>query len=587
MRGGIRSLVTLAVASLALAGCGPAVSSTVDARAGSAGPVGDAVTGAAVVELLRDSWVSDGDRGYFLDAVRSRSGTPMSLYRTRWWLRLGSTGPGGTAGVGGTTGVRPDSLRSWLAPALDGRLSGSGLPAVAQVDYAVAALSSVRATVDAARVARTVEALRRHGQYRGSAGADSPDWGSTAVAVRVLTELRLPVPAEVVDAAADRLRELAAGTTTQAQLSEAVSLIEIAGHLGPGFAGRVPSVPGLAAGADQALAAMRPDAVWLSARSALRQAAAQLGGSLPPVDPASCAGLVGGTGGVRLPGQAVDDPQATYYAVQLGCRGARVPAPPAHSRAGWPEPDAGTEALGASVVGLRLARLLGIADAFAAPLDRQARSVWLPVARHEDRPVDLANLALLGAALGAGSRLGAQVAAALPVDPAARTDAELLVRLVALRYTPAGPAHRSARTWIRAAADRGRSDSGDSDRSMVRAGWLVLAADLLGDPALRTRAMAEAAALRVAPGRYAGGRPADGAPLAASFTASLTGVRLDAPAPADDVRKGWTLAGFCAVDRCAETRSDLAHLDHPSLRSLYALAVADRHAYDQLFPIAF
>ncbi|MFD5586079.1 hypothetical protein ACFWII_20015 [Streptomyces sp. NPDC127063] len=569
------SATALAALAAFAAACGPSGAGDTPRPGGP--PAAQAVAPAVRVdarELLRDAWVTDGRRGYFVDGADSAAASPFSLYETAWRLRLAAR-----SGQDPHRLVDAGRLRRWTAAAERGRLDGSGLPAVAQVDLAVDALLTSGGTVDRAAVSATLEALRSGGGYRTAPAADRTDPGSTAVAVRVLTRLGLPVP-EPVRAAVPRDLAALPGAAAADVPGRVVPVLQTAAALGVTGADRARAAR-LAEAAQASLARLDADAVRLSAEGALREAAGRLGAHLPPFDAATCDGRVLPDGGVGLPGARESDPQATYWALTLGCSAVRAPAPGAHSRAGWPGEQAREGALGASAAAVAVARSTGTTAEFAAPLARQVREVWLPRTARP-APYDTAELVdrvdLRQIARALGPAVAADVARRLPAPAVsgvpATDDARLLLSTLDARGdVTAEKALCAAGSPLRASA-AGRAAGG----SLVRAAWLAAAAETCHDPALRARAVATARTARLADAVYrAGSGP--------SFEASVIGTWIERPRT--DAAAAWERAGLCRADRCAETPAALRAADHVPLRTLAALLTARTGHYDTLFPLAF
>ncbi|MFD9307555.1 hypothetical protein ACFWCB_33585 [Streptomyces sp. NPDC060048] len=527
--------------------------------------------------LLLDSWVSDGERGWFVDGAQSAANSPFSLYETAWRLRL--------AEQAGTPDVRVEAARLtlWTAAAEEGRMASSGLPAVAQIALAVDARLTAGSGVDSDRVARTLESLRSGGGYRTGPSAAAADPGSTAVALRVLTRLGLPVPAPVREANRAALAAMTASDTA-ANPNAAAALLQSAGIL-RGSTAVPPHTAELVTATHRALTALGADPVRLASEAALRGAAEQLGVPLPAFDPATCAGLVRPDGGVALPGAARSDPQATSVALGLGCAGVRAPEAGAHSRAGWPAEQAAEGALSASAAAVALANGTGSLARFAPGLDRQVREVWLPAAAGRGAPYDTAalvervDLRLIGKVIG-GAAAG-EVDRTLPAPSTegikSDDDARLLLSAIDLRgSTAAASLVCEAGSVYRTAA--AAASAPGAGHSVVRGAWLRAAAQECGDPELARQAAAEAAAQRVGEGVYRAGENA-------SFEASVLG--LWAERPAADAVAGWTRAGLCSGDRCAETPQALNTADHTPLRTLAVLRAARTADFEALFPLAF
>ncbi|WP_189710573.1 hypothetical protein [Streptomyces anandii] len=522
-------------------------------------------------ELLRDSWVTDGRRGWFVDGAASTAQPPFSLYETAWRLRL-------TALHAARPAVDHERLRLWVRAAERGRLDSSGLPPVAQVDLAVDALLTSGGTADRADVGRTLEALRQGGGYRTAPSAARTDPGSTAVAVRVLSRLGLPVPEPVRQANSAALQAVPVREAATAP-GEVVPVLQTAALLGVTGADRTRAAA-LATAAARALSAYPVEPVRLAWEGALRDAAPRLGARLPAFPAAACDGHVLPDGGIGLPGARQGDPQATYWALRLGCSAVRVPAAGAHSRAGWPAGQTDQTALSATAAALALARRTGQSAEFAGPLARQVREVWLPRERRPApydtaRLVDRVDLRLVARALGGA--LAREVDRGLPAPSLrgvrATDDARLLLTALDAADSPA-----ARRTMCATGSPLRPAGAAGGGASIVRAARLAAAADLCHDPALARRARAGAAAVRAGTALYRSG-------TALSFEASVMGTWIERPRA--DAVTAWTRAGLCTGDLCAETPARLRTADHTPLRTLAALMAARAGDYGALFPVAF
>jgi hypothetical protein len=534
----VRFLSVVAAAALATTlagGCG---------RAAPRRPAAVAtITPDQVRASLTDSWVSDGRRGYFVDNAHSAAHPPFDLYQTYWRLRLAQWS--GHAG----DGVSAGAVQAWTGGALTGDLAVSGLPAIAQIDYAIRMLGLLHGKADASRVAKAVERLRSGGLYRIDATA-APDWGATALAVDVLTRIGAQVPAPVLAA----VRAALGGPPPGGGLPQLVALLRTAGELGPRATGSVPAtvLEGLVHTAYVTLsdAAPKADAVWLTQQDDLRTTAKLLGLTMPAVAAQSCDRLVGADGGVRLPGQPGPDPQATLAALEAGCRTARVPADTAHAPGGWPNREAVADAVRASTAGMRVAREAGVTGRFAAPLRRQVAEVWAPANRGPAATpgtrVERTNLRILAGLLGGAA--ASAVVRALPA-PALGGDGDfaMLGYLLDLTYpSPSRPEQARAKATVLSRA------AGNGSPSMIRAAWLESAARMFAEPALHQRALAVVRSLR--PATPAGGGLTD--------VAIGSWVARTAPTPAPAQGAGAPLADLAVV-------------------------LAVRHgAFDELFPVA-
>jgi hypothetical protein len=318
---------------------------------------------------LMDRWVTDGRRGFFAGSPRQPLQASFSLYETMWRLslrRLRGDGAGW---------LDPSRMAAWIDDALDGSMTGSGLPVIGQLWYGVRVLRQAGAPVSAGRVSRVLGMLRAGGRYRGTVSS-GPDWGSTALAVRLLTTLCLPVPQPVVTDAGAALTVWDTEAVPTARLPWLVCLLQIAADLGGRLRGRVdPAVTGrLAVSAERILAATPPGPVWLSQLAALRDAERGLGiGGIRPPDPVALERALAAGDQAR---SQLSDPQALYYAIELGWQAGPVEI--AHSRVGWPKRGAVAQGLASSVAALRTAAEFGVHATFAPQLRRQLAEVWQP-----------------------------------------------------------------------------------------------------------------------------------------------------------------------------------------------------------------
>ena len=479
-------------------------------RARADGDTGAAVAAAAfpdVAGLLRDAWVSDGAQGYFVDNPLGAQQPVFDLYQTRWELEAHPVRLDGAA------------VTAWTADALLGQAPSTGLPAIAQIQYAVRIRQLAGVPVSGAERQAVQQALGRlhgGGGYASGAG-EQPDLGSTAEALQILGAVGLPVPAGI---------ELpAAGATLS--LSEALSVVEIRAALGQ-------DVRTAAAQLEAALAKTTPDALWLSAQYALRQLPGS--GGLPSLADGACGNAVSRDGAVSLPGQHGSDPQATFYAVRLGCAGARESAAAPHSRAGWPTAQAAAGSAAASLAALRLAGDAGLTTQYAAPLRRELAAVWLPAAVSAtgdgtDAVVRRLDVRLLGVGLGVELHGLPVPDGVVPENPAAR--------LPALEEVSLAPS-AAARQRLRQAVAQDRTAA----PSMADAVWLELAAGVLGDADLGHRARQEAGRLCSAAGSSR--RCAESSGGAASLSATALGLWILRPVGATAAEPGWTAAGMAA-----------------------------------------
>jgi hypothetical protein len=507
-----------------------------------------------------------------VDVARAATDPAFSLYETYWQLRL-------AARCGrGSGGVRAASVQAWLGPALDGQLDASGLPPVAQIDYATQILGLLGGSTDAAGVARAIERLRAGGGYRTGPAAAAPDWGSTALAVSVLNRLGLQVPAAVLRSAT---AAAVAGPAGGESLPQLIALAQLAAQLAPGPGSTLLAAAQRLVGiADRGLqvTGQRPDAAWLVLAAGLRQAAAALGTAVTAAGRQVGGRLAGARdGGVPLPGQLDADPQATFAALELGCPA--WPRVTARSRAGWPPPAAAADP-GPSAAALRIAREIGFAGRFREPLRRQLDEVWLWQANTaDDAAARMRRVNLRQLAAGLGPQVSRRAARSLPrpvFGPGhdAGGDAALLLALLELASSAPLPAERAAAmSYSLAAARRGGAPV------LIRAAWLALAGRLFDDPVVYGQGACLARRLRWGEGVYAASPAA-----APSLTASAMGVWIERPA--DHVLLHWRAAGICPDRESGATGERPSAAGQLSLRALAIMLAARRRRYGELLPFA-
>jgi hypothetical protein len=507
-----------------------------------------------MVATLADAWVSDGQRGYFVDgAPRWHSGA-MSLYRTRWNLRL--------AGASALD-VRLDSARvaEWLDPAFDEATSPTGLPELTVLEYAVDVANLVGAPLDRARVLAAVERLRLGSGYRPGAGA-MPNWGSNATAVRIHRWLGERPPGPVTAAARKALHSTdPQRLTPDLVVNDVVPQLEI-------VASDPPDEPDIdltrryVKEASQILAAAPIDAVWLSAEVALYDAAKSVGVSLPATRPAACDRLLGTDGKVRFGGATRPDPQATHLAQRFGCPNVDARPDPEHGRIGWPDERVQAQSLGGTVAAMRIAQHLGVENQYLPQVMATVRDRWLPQhnSSPQPNPADVGRLReLMSYDTAHTAALSVADASIHQPSVASGNAVSVAILMWALAADPPSPQRTAAvhNTIASLTPDRGPS--------MIAAASLELAARLLADTTMHSRAERMARQLRIAAGIY---RLADNGNRSdvGSLVASAIGIWIEAvPRP----QQAWVDAGFCNSHGCAESAVDLA-AGSTSLRSLAA-----------------
>jgi hypothetical protein len=505
-----------------------------------------------MVATLADAWVSDGQRGYFVDgAARWHSGA-ISLYRTRWNLRLAAAS---------APDVRLNGARvaAWLDPAFDGAASPTGLPELTVLEYAVDIAKLLGVPFDRAKVIAAVERLRLGPGYRAGAGA-APNWGSTATVVRIQRWLGERPPGPVTAAAREALhRTDPQRLTPDLVVNDVVPQLEILASE-PSDEPDIDLTRHYVTVASQILDPAPIDAVWLSAEVALHSAAKSLGVSLPATRPAACDRLLGADGKVRFGGATRPDPQATYLAQQFGCHNVDARPDPEHGSIGWPDERVQAQALGSTVAAMRIAQHLGVEHQYLPQVMATVRDRWLPQHNNspQPNPVDVGRLReLMSYDTAHMAALSVADASGRQPSVASNNAVAVVIRMWALAADPPSPQRTAAVHSAIAAL------SPDRGASMIAAASFELAARLLADPTMHARAERIARRLRIATGIYRladdGNRPDVG-----SLAASAIGAWIEAvPRP----QQAWVDAGFCNSHGCAESATDLA-AGSTSLRSL-------------------
>lgn len=527
----IAAVTVAMVAVLAVAGC--VAAGTADRAAPQNRPIGIPGLGwPGLAEQLADSWVEDGQVGYFVDAVAGSAGAglvapPFSLHETYWNVLLGQVDPSRT------DRLAPERVAVWLRRAAVGDLPGAGLPPIGQISYATEIAARVGVPLDRSAVERSIAALRTGPLYRPTTEMTAGDWGSTALAVRALASLGLPVPEETARAARDRIANQPTSVTVQTVVAELVPAIEVIGHA---YGRSAPSpwsagLPRLIEALRATLDSSTPDGPVLATRQQLAEAGRLLGRTVGPVDDRWCAaGRPAGTSS-----------QLRFYALSLGCAGVPVPERTPYSRAGWPLAAGPVEVLESTVAGARVAAMLGALPDFSARIATTLDRIWIPLARAGgatdatlvgrvlhltgtlDRP---APADLVGLVRGADT--GATLAALIGVSTARGEDP---TRTTAVRRLLA-------------------SLPPNGGSSLPRAAMIEMGSRVLDDPALHDRALAQIQQLALSPTVFAGVE--SGTARAPSLTASIVGAWIGRAAtpPFDD----WVTVGLCTPDgQCGET----------------------------------
>lgn len=502
-------------------------------------------------DLLADSWMSDGRRGFFIEDAWSPARSPFSLYDTHWNLRLAEFDPGRAAGLD------PARVSPWLAAAQDGRLGGQPIAVMTQLNYAVG--SSVRLGIKVATdpLATAVESLRAHDRYR-SATNTAPDWGNTALALETLAAAKLFVPDPVISAVRDALNRSPVSTAAEAVDSGIPQLRAAAVVSGAGLSRRL--LEDRVASTATILRGAQPDVVWLGAFADLRSAARSLGVPVPEFPVAACSRLARADGTVGLPGASQPDPQLTYYARSVGCSSTLPPS--AHSRAGWPVPEAIDGALKSTVAGLWLATSLGVAPPATVNAVRTTLAeVWAAPG---------APIALTGARLRTlEALLGIQPGAASSPPAGQGDDLGRLLAMVNTYYQPDSPARRETA--------RGLPGRSAPTLSILDAAADELSSRILSSRELHDRAVATTKTLRNPNGSYSLVPSPGGSMIATVLATWITRSSLSVDT--------WIQLGMCSADRCADTPHSLPAADNTSLEALALTRACQHPNCDNLIPL--
>jgi hypothetical protein len=516
-----------------------------------------------LAERLTDSWVEDGRVGFFVDAVAGPDAPAFSLHETYWNVLLGEVDPGRTSRLA------PDRVATWLGRAALGELPGAGLPSIGQISYATEIADRIGVPLDRAAVERSLATLRTGALFRPAVEATGGDWGSTALAARVLTALGSPVPEETARAAYDRAAKPPASLTVETVATEFVPVLEVLGHAYGPATGSPPGPPpaGLQRLLDRAQATLdtaTPAGPVLAARYQLDGAGRLLGLTVAQADQRLCAaGRGGGTA-----------PQLRYYALSLGCAEVPVPDRTPYSRAGWPPLEAPDVVLGSTVTGARVAAALGVLDGFATRLATTLDRIWLPLAR-AGGTADPAAAAMVGRVLQLTGTLGREAPADLVglvrgTDPAA-----MLTVLIGVSLARGEDAARRAavRSVLASLSPNGGS-------LVMRAAMLEAASRVLGDPDLHDRALAQVQQLALAPTLFAG--EDNGHARTPSLTTSAIGAWISrgTTPPFDD----WVSVGLCTPDgQCGEAPGEARPA---SLRTAALVLACRRPGCGEDFPVS-
>ncbi len=371
---------TAILAAALLAGC----TSTHHPSSRASTPTPSSAARLSAQGLIDESWASNGKRGFFIDAAGPTGGS-MSLYDTAWWTRV--LVDGGKP----LTGLRASAVGQWLVPLLDGSADGSAdsstMPRIAVLEAAVNLATSLHLDFPRQAVAERVESLRVGPMYRSSPTAKTGDWGTTAAAIGVLREIGASPPQIVTSNLAAQIHAAITVRSRKQVLSFVIPVLSTMTAAQVRSAGttlddqltwiesQLPDMTAL-----ERLSAASGTRPVLAAAGRRSWSAAEVCGRLDTAD-----------GGVRAGPNTGVDAQVTAIAIEAGCH--VDAAPPPWTSAGWPDDQAISGAVPASVAGLRIAYAVGSTKQFLAAIRAQLSDVWL--ARTTGSDVDPAALIML------------------------------------------------------------------------------------------------------------------------------------------------------------------------------------------------
>lgn len=476
-------------------------------------------------DLLLDSWVSDGQIGFYVDDAWSKARSPFSLYDTYWNLRLAEWDPGRSAGI------EKHRVALWLRNALKGDHNVDSLSKITQLHYAVQVSSLLGLSLDKQQVNQTLEQLRFGGNYRSNP-QEAPSWGETALAIEALALANLPVPKPVRSAIARAAVKQPAKLSLKNVVSDLVPILRAIGALnGAGLPRSL--VARQVARALAVLDSAAADPLSLGPRTVLSRLARQFKVPVNSIAMTPCMPL--GSHGLDL--------QLVYYAKQTGClRDALPPAGP-RSRAGWPTPRAISNSLRSTVAGLHLARAIGIqAGESKTKIQNMLRNVWMP---EYEAAGDAASLVLAARIQMVARSLGQE---GMP-GATSPDDSSDLSRMLSL-YSISKSNGAAARRIIP-----------QRPKSMLDAATLELASRILGDAHLHEMATRVSNSLKLANDAHV----LESEQTLPSMTATAIAAWITESAIPRDA---WVRWGMCEGHRCAESSAELPNVESTSLRVL-------------------
>jgi hypothetical protein len=518
--------------------------------------------------LLHRAWATNGSTGYFIDDAGT-PGAALSLYDTAWWQRAVAADP--AAIPQWRSRLDSDAVAEWVLPILYGRADTigqgdtAGMPRLAVLEAAVVLATSLHVKFDTAAVAAEIEKLRTDEMYSSQPTMPPGDWASTGAAVGLLRSIGRPAPDAVLSNLRTRYPDVLTDRSRDQLFSYTIPVLASmdpaeAKHLGSALAAQLEWV------ASQ-LPTMTP-LQRLTATAVLQPLVRHAAGPAWPRN-VVCRGITFTPEGVKLSEQTAVDARATATAVEVGC--GQPFTPPPWTVRGWPNRQAVTGALQASVAGVQIADKVGDLATYRVPLTASLTRFWLP-SQPVDEPARLVGIRML--------------AHILRVPWTAPDVGPLVARAMADETTQALPALLIG--WLTGRHEP-TPNTGTAVQPSPAAGGSVLlaAADelkhrLTGDERYHTRSIAMLQPLLTGKALYAAiwrtGNPKEPSPVATAIAAWIMGQ----PLPVDALRS----AGLCnAYLVCGRSRPGTGSpLDSP-LRATAAVLVAT-HPDPATFPVA-
>lgn len=319
--------------------------------------------------LLEQAWATNGSTGFFVDDGGAPA-TALSLYDTAWWQQAITDDPQRRARLDGET------VAAWLLPILYGDFHGgdadtAGMPPLAILDNAVTLANLLQIPLDGQRVATQLEDLRDGTLYRSDAKTTA-DWGSTAIAIKILRSVGHQPPSEVLSNLEAKVPDALASRHPANLFTFSIPVLTTMSPARMRAAGA--ALTNQLAWVESQLPAMIP-LERLTASAALRPLVMQTTGKGWSTQ-AVCRGLLTTADGVKINERGTVDAQATATASKLGC--VRKVTPPPWTIAGWPSTPTTASALQASVAGARIALATGTLASYTPLLLASTSRYWAP-----------------------------------------------------------------------------------------------------------------------------------------------------------------------------------------------------------------